>query len=246
MPNFFEKFTKNKPLFYGSLGVLAIGGIVYYRHKSAQAAASTATGTVTDPDGNVCSALNPTTGFCPGTPGDQAALQQMSGSFVGQPFGGGSSGTPGIDTGGGATGNPAPDLSTKEAWVAEAENVLPNGQSAEVRNALLGVLGGLTVTRAERDIFLMAVGVLGDPPGGYPKPIKTSDTGGHPGPGPGPKKVTVPNVKGEPWNAARAKLRAANLQVRVNPGDEKNHKTVQHQSPNAGAKVNTGTIVHLT
>jgi hypothetical protein len=235
------KFTKNKPLFFGTLGVLGIGAVLYYRHKSAASAASAATGagTVTDPDGNVCSALNPATGFCPGTPGDQAALAQANGGgFVGDPFGGGSFGTGGGGTGGG-TGNISNPITTKEEWIQEAERVLPNGHSADVRNALLGVLGGLTVTQDQRRIFLEAAGTLGDPPGGYPKPIKVSDTGGHPG----AKKVKVPDVKGDHFKQAQFKISASGLHARK---DKPDIVIVTGEHPEAGTEVDRGSTVILS
>lgn len=237
-----KKFTKNKPLFFGTLAVIGIGAVLYFRHRQATAAGTVGTtgGTVTDPAGNVCSAVNPSTGFCPGTPEDQAGMSQLSsGGFAGNPFGGGTFGTSGFPGGtGGATGTPPNDLTTKEAWVQAAEQILPNGGSATVRNALLGVLGGLTVTKAERDIFLEAVGVLGDPPGGYPKPIKISDTAGHPG----PVKVVVPNVKGEHYAQAAIKIQHAGL---IPERMEPNVGIVEIERPAAGTHVNKGTKVLL-
>jgi len=171
----FAKFTKNKPLFYGTLGVIGLGAIVYYRHKQSATPplSSDTTGT---------SNIDPNTGFAYGSPEEAAALaQQSGGGFVGDPFGGGTFGS------GGDTGNPPPTPApvpapdTREQWISHAQNVLPNGHSAAVRQALVEVLSGLTVTSAERRIFLEAVGVLGEPPGGYPKPIKVKDTSGHPG-----------------------------------------------------------------
>jgi hypothetical protein len=238
----FKKFTNNKPLFYGTLGVVGIGAVLYFRHRqsTAASAATGTSGTVTDPDGNVCAALNPDTGFCPGSPGDQAAIQQMAGGgFAGNPFGGGTFGTSGIGDGtGGATGQTVNDLTTKEAWVQAAESILPNGSSATVRDALLGVLGGLTVTQAQRDIFLEAVGVLGDPPGGYPKPIKVSDTSGHPGSG----KVTVPSVKGMHYDQAAVVIKHAGLDPQR---AEPNVGIVETESPSAGSHVQKGSVVLL-
>ena len=244
--NALKKFTKNKPLFYGTLGVIGIGSVLYFRHKQSQNAAaanaplSATSGNVTDPDGNVCSALNPSTGFCPGTPSDMAAMQQFSSpGFAGDPFGGGTFGT-----GPGDSGGPLPspsgglDLTTKEAWVQAAESILPNGQSATVRNALLGVLGGLTVSQQERDIFLEAVGVLGDPPGGYPKPIKVKDTKGQPG----PSKVTVPNVIGKHYTQAAMVITHAGLKPERL---DKNVGVVGVEEPHAGNHVSKGSVVKL-
>src|SRR5260370_42440857 len=67
-------------------GLLLVIGVVIVRSRNAKAAASTSTGTVTDPAGNVCAAFNPVTGYCPGTPNDLAnsTLQgRNSASYVG-------------------------------------------------------------------------------------------------------------------------------------------------------------------
>jgi hypothetical protein len=60
--------------------------------------------------------------------------------------------------------------------------VLPGDQNT-IRVALVDVLAGITVTTAQKNIFLEAVGVIGQPPGSYPTPIKTSDTSAQPGGG---------------------------------------------------------------
>lgn len=70
-------------------------------------------------------------------------------------------------------------VTTNSQWLTEAEGVLP-GDTATIQTALSMVLGGITVTTAQKNLFLEAVGVLGNPPGGYPQPIKTSDTAAAP------------------------------------------------------------------
>lgn len=118
---------------------------------------STAGLLVTDPAGNQCAAVDPATSYCPGTPQDIAAQ-------------------------GGITGSPtAPVVSTNSDWLQAALQVLPGGDSSANEAALAGVLGGLTVTTAQKNIFLEAVGLEGQPPQGYPTPIKTSDTAAQPG-----------------------------------------------------------------
>src|ERR1700726_1999901 len=63
--------------------VLVLAIYWYRARKASQTAAAPAaaagTGTVTDPAGNTCATLNPTTGYCPGTAEDQSALASMSG-----------------------------------------------------------------------------------------------------------------------------------------------------------------------
>jgi hypothetical protein len=76
---------------------------------------------------------------------------------------------------------------TASQWVEDAEQQL--GNTSDVSTALAKVLGGLTVTTAQANIFKEALGIVGPVPGGYP-PIHTSDTSGHPGT-PKPKKKTI-------------------------------------------------------
>jgi hypothetical protein len=113
-------------------------------------------GLVTDPAGNQCTAVNPATGYCPGSPQDVQA------------------------SGAGATGGGTGGVTTNTDWINEALGVVPGDQNA-IRTALVDVLAGMTVTTAQKNIFLEAVGVIGQPPGGYPTPIKTSDTSAQPG-----------------------------------------------------------------
>jgi len=115
-------------------------------------------GLLSDPAGNQCIAVNPATGYCPGTPQDQQAL-------AGQ---------------GAGTGTGTGTTTTNTDWINEALGVLPGDQDT-IRTALVDVLAGIAVTTAQKNIFLEAVGVIGQPPGGYPTPIKTTDTSAQPG-----------------------------------------------------------------
>jgi len=139
----------------GSYGGLGYGGDIGYAGSGVSSA-----GLVQDPAGNQCSAVSLATGYCPGTPQDIAA-----------------SGTAATaTTGTGTTGS----VSTNSDWLEAALGVVP-GDSGTVQAALAAVLAGLTVTTAQKNLFLEAVGILGNPPQGYPQPIKTSDTSAQPG-----------------------------------------------------------------
>jgi hypothetical protein len=122
---------------------------------------TSAAGFVTDAAGNQCTAVDPNTGYCPGTPQDLAAQQGSVTSTVP------------------SAGTSAP--TTNSQWLTDAIAVLPGGATSANEAALAGVLGGLTVTTAQKNIFLEAVGLEGQPPQGYPTPIKTSDSSGQPG-----------------------------------------------------------------
>ena len=121
-----------------------------------------AAGLVTDPAGNQCEAVDPATGYCPGTPQDIAGQGSTATGTIGAT---GTSTTP----------------QTNSDWLTAALQVLPGGDTSANEAALAGVLGGLTVTTAQKNIFLEAVGLEGQPPQGYPTPIKTSDTSAQPG-----------------------------------------------------------------
>jgi hypothetical protein len=140
---------------YSNLGASDYGGYGY-------GGASGAGLTVTDPAGNVCAAVNPATGYCPGTSQDLAAQGTTPATTV--------PASP-------STSEPT----TNSAWLTDALGVLPGGSSSANEAALAGVLGGLTVTTAQKNIFLEAAGIIGRPPQGYPQPIKTSDTAAQPG-----------------------------------------------------------------
>lgn len=128
-------------------------------------------GLLSDPAGNQCIAVNPATGYCPGSPQDQQAIA-AAGSGTGTTVAGA-----GI---------------SKQDWINEALGVVP-GDSGTIQAALVDVFAGQTVTTAQKNIFMEAVGVLGQPPGGYPTPVKTSDTSGQPG---APKPPAKPKAAG--------------------------------------------------
>jgi fibronectin type III domain protein len=161
-------------------------------------------GQVTDPAGNVCSALDPNSGYCPGSPQD-IAYQQGNASEADLALGdesdyggtGGSAVSGDYDAAGYPIGSAADlawqaaqegltttgtsttsGITTNSSWLTEAVDTLSaqGGDTGTIQTALSMVLGGLTVTTAQQDLFLEAVGILGPPPQGYPQPIKLSNT----------------------------------------------------------------------
>lgn len=137
--------------------------------------------------------------------------------------------------------------STNADWANAAETALQNGgiTLAVSTLALSRVLGGLTVTSAQRDIFLQAVGLLGTPPQGYPTPIKLVDTGtGPPGTPPGSPPPAPTGLKSTgstnhtvdlSWNAVTGAThyRAYRSDVGQNVGDSVDTKVrVGGLSPN--------------
>ena len=77
------------------IAVTAVGGYYVWTHYGPGKKAGAMQ---TDPAGNTCSAVNPATGYCPGTPEDAAAIAAASGADTG-----GTSGT--VDTGGTTAGS---------------------------------------------------------------------------------------------------------------------------------------------
>ena len=101
--------------------VIAVAGVGAYYWYTHYGPGKKTTATVTDPDGNTCSALNPATGYCPGTSGDAAALAaadaggtsgqtDTSGAGASTGSGGGGTSGGGGDTGGATGGGSTPDV----------------------------------------------------------------------------------------------------------------------------------------
>lgn len=185
-------------------GVVVAGGIVviaYMRHRSAAQTADTSTAATTD-----ASAIDPTTGipYSQESSADSSGIDPSTGipyaeeTAGASDYGGGygSYQTEGYDAAGYPLGSEADlqwqatqagtttnSITTNEQWLEEAESGVIPGSASTIGNALSRVLGGLPVTNAQRSLFLEAVGLLGNPPGGYPQPIKLKDTAAQPGGG---------------------------------------------------------------
>lgn len=243
--------VKKSTALIGGGAIVAIVVYVYIRNRRASAASTT--GTVTDPAGNVCAALNPQSGYCPNTAEDQQYLAQQASSF---PSGGGFPVGPNFVTD--AQGNqcialdPATGLcpvggtgstkiTTNAEWVQEAERLL--GNTPTVQAALGYALSGQPVTQAQKLIFEEAIGLTGmSPPEGYP-PLNVVGGQHHPPP---KNRVRVPNTIGERLEAAIDIVQAAGLK----PGHGLTRPNVGYivtaSSPKAGTEVTEGSTVHLS
>jgi PASTA domain len=258
-----------KPAVYG--GALFIVGavvVVYIRHRNAanSAAANSASSTtsgnlVTDPAGNQCAALDPASGYCPGTQEDEQYQEQAS-AGIGEGYdeypGGGAgqylvtdangnqcveldpaTGLCPVATGTG-TGTSTTTVTTNAQWVVEAEEQL--GNSSTVQAALGYALSGSPVTAAQKNIFMEAVGLLGPPPQGYPPLNVTGSNSG----GGGAKTVDVPRVEGMRVEEANAALSAKGLNSHLSgPRKAGVAYYVNSQTPGAGKKVASGSTVDL-
>lgn len=159
---------------YAYAGVALVMGIVgyaYYRRKNHPAAAAD-TPAATTPDSST-----PTSPYT--QPSDGSGYSPYPAQQPYSPYGYDIYGNPlpaptGLYGGGAYT--------TNSAWAEAAEAALENTglTLATAATAVTRVLGGLSVTSTQQGYFLQAVGTLGQPPQGYPKPIHVVDptTGG--------------------------------------------------------------------
>lgn len=185
--------VKKKSALYGTIGVVAFVAVTYYvRARKATTAPSSAgsAGSVTDPAGNTCSAVNPATGYCPGTAEDQAASAGTA--AAGAPFdtsglGGGGGGLSGYYYGPGGAVQATPpgpqNFADNAEWAQYVEAYLTTslgGDPATVGNAIGKYLTGQPVTSDQVAIITEAIAYGGQPPqsgpGGDPPAINTAAT----------------------------------------------------------------------
>lgn len=148
------------------LGVLVvILGVAYWRHANAPAEATAEESAAAD-------AVDPYTAAGSDTYAPYG--KTSGGDVIAAPIDWG--------TGDGAGGT----TSTNSQWSAEAIAVLVQTGMTEAAAAaaISGVLGGLGVTSDQESAFLRAVGTIGVPPQGYPKPIRLISTPQDPAPAP--------------------------------------------------------------
>jgi len=245
-----------KPAVIGvGIGV-AIVVVVIVRKKAtanntAPGTTQAASGDQTDPAGNV-GQIDPATGYVTGSPEDQQALAQGSTAAFSDLGLGGIGVNSGIDpatgipyayeTGGGSSGGTTTTTAvtpTRETWLEQAISDMSAPNLAEIAPK---IWAGIAVSKADKDTFLEAVALEGAPPGGYPTPIKLTDTAGQPGP---TGTVTVPHVVGEHLDAAEHKLEAAGFKPVRNTVPKGKSVIVTSQSPAGGTKAKKGSSVAL-
>jgi PASTA domain len=225
-----------------------LGVIVYIRARNtanAAAAADTSTAAATDTSG-YDPTIDPSTGI--------PYAEENSGMDTSDYGGAGAYGT-GYDAAGYPIGSSqdlawsqqqTTGITTNNEWVQEATGGSVPGDPGTIQAALSAVLGGLTVTTAQKNLFMEAVGVLGAPPQGYP-PIHTSDTSAQPGtPAKASATVKVPNAVGQTQAGAYAIISQAGLHPSGTPDVPGKILQVKSQSPKAGTSVARNSTVHLT
>lgn len=235
-----------------ALGAVAVvlGAIWYRQHHAGAAAAATGTaGTlVTDPDGNTCTVLDPNSGFCPGTAGDQSFYAGQSGlAGGGGPGAFDSSGSPAPGTG----DTPGPGSFTNNAeWASYCEAGMGSSGADAIAAALGKYITGGQVTAAQVVSIDEAIAIGGYPPtqgpGGRPPSInQVGATTPVPPPTAG-TKVTVPVTFGQRAETAISNIQKAGLVVTTNPArNPKNTYVSQGSSPEGGQKVSKGSHVVL-
>lgn len=238
-------------------GVAAVAGMIvlysYRQKKNAAAAAAAASttagaGTVTDPAGNTCTALDPASGYCPGTPEDQAYQEEESSGYGSEAGFGTDSGYITDSNGASCVAlDPATGLcpvtttaayTTNQQWVTAAENQL--GDTSVVQAALGYALSGQPVTAAQASLYNEAVGLLGPPPQGAP-PLNVTGTAASSS-GTSTGATAIPNVVGMDLAEAQSTLTAAGFGNNVSGGSS---GTVFSQTPQAGGVFPTGGTVDI-
>lgn len=236
----------------GGVAVVGVLAVMWWRNNhSAAAAPAASTGMVTDSAGNVCTAINPATGFCPGTAEDTDALNgTLNGAGGGA--GGGSDSIIGTTTPDQVTNGPP--FTTNAAWSQYAIATL--GQSGNtdpgaLTDALGAYLAGGQVTAAQHILINDALAVAGSPPvtgtNGFPPSINVGGSISGGGTGTTPVKVRVPNVIGmRTAEQAEPAIKAAGLVPHLGGGFDQNAVNyVNSQTPGGNTLVNQGSTVNL-
>jgi PASTA domain len=255
---------KSTAYLVGAAGVgVVIVAVMRKKSAAAAAAASSTTGAamVTDPAGNQCAVLDAQTGFCPGTPEDISAQQQLSaGSDAGLEEGTAASQytPPSLFGNSSGTTTSVPVFTDNGSWGQYVEEALgSNGEDATAA-AIAKYLAGQSLTEAQITIVEQAIAIANYPPvsgtGGFPPSVNTGTTTPPVTTPPVPPpvttppangKVTVPKVTGEHGEDARKQLQAVGFKTAQVPATTKAGKitTVTSQDPVAGKQVAKGSTV---
>jgi PASTA domain len=206
------------------------------------------TGLYTDPNGVTCETPL-ASGYCPSTLGGTSPVSGTGTCPLGYTYSATQTGADGEIQATNGTGWCEPSSSpigqvpeTKEQWIAQTAKDLP-GSAATFEIAAAKVFAGITVTTAQKQLFLEGVGVNPLPPGVTYPPIKTSDTSAQPG----TTKVKVPTLTGKRGEEARVIVEGLGFKYTQSPATTGKGKTttVTSQSPGPGTSANKGSTVHV-
>lgn len=242
--------VKKKTLLIGGAGlVVVVIGVVYMRSRKSASAQSS--GMATDPAGNQCQALDPNSGYCPGTAQDLAYQSQINGTALstdsssytgGQVIGYDQYGNPIYSssspvTGPGSYVNNAEWAQAAEAYLIQEE---PNADPSAIAAALGAYITGAQVNTSQITIIQQAIAFQGDPPvpGENGDPPNINETGDSTGTT--TTNVIVPNVLGKTVAEATTILSGDGFASRVNGTG-----SIVSQTPSAGTKAMKGSRVDL-
>lgn len=238
---------------------MIIIAIMRKRSATAAAAASGAAALVTDPAGNQCASLDPSTGYCPGTAAEASAQQAAA---IGS-----SADTAGIDGGGGggggyyyppttgssATGSAVPTFTDNASWGQYVETALGSNGSDATAAAIAKYLSGQPVTAQQQTLIEEAIAIANRPPvagpNGNPPSMTLATTSPPPPPPttPAAAAVMVPNVVGDDAVNASSALQAAGLLMHPEPAAVKGRvHIILTQNPKARATAKKGSTVTIT
>jgi hypothetical protein len=188
--------VKKKTALIAGIGapVLVLGVWWYRQRKASQAgapASASAAGGVTDPAGNTCAALDPSTGYCPGTQADLSgqSIGAVNAGNAGEGLNGyyyGGGGVPGSMPG---PGNFADNAEWVQYVIAYEESNGLNPNVAAVTVSLGLYVAGSPVTSSQQADIETAIAIAGQPPipgaNGFPPGINLQTTGSGTGTSPG-------------------------------------------------------------
>lgn len=249
---------KTTALAAGAAGAGVIIIAIIRKRSAAQQAAASSAGTVTDPAGNQCATLDPSTGYCPGTAAD-ASAQQAAAISSGADTAGASGGGGGYyyqppATGTSATGSAVPTFTDNASWGQYVETALgSNGEDATAA-AIAKYLSGQPVTEAQQTTIEEAIAIANYPPvtgpNGDPPSMTLAPTNTTTPPGStstAPATVKVPDVVNDWVVDASSALQSAGLKMTPEPAAVKGKvHIVTGQKPAAGATVARGSTVTIT
>jgi hypothetical protein len=264
----------------GLVGIAAVGvvAVAVMRKKSAAAAAAatpaTAT-TFTDPAGNSCAAPNPATGYCPGSPEDISATEQLSAGSTDYGLSNGGSGvytSPSLYGNSTGTTSAVPVFTDNGSWAQYVEQALGSDGTDAIAAAIAKYLSGQSVTSAQQTTIEQAIAIANYPPvsgsGGFPPSLNLQASTPVPTPVPTPTptppvtvppttppvpvppvkptEVSVTNVVGKGSEAGTDILLAQGLKVdNKNPTPKGKAGVITSQSPKGGARAAKGSTVTI-
>lgn len=180
----------NKWLVYGGIGVVAVAGVLWYRHEKGSSSSGSSDSSAIDPVTGLPysedNQVDPATGMTYVAEAEQYGSVQAAEEAVAAGYGasGGADegysglgyGYPTYDTGSGTSA-----VATNAEWAAEVQAALPGitGDTAsDVATAIANYLAGLPLTSTQANDIQVALSEFGPPPGGALPIVQQSSASG--------------------------------------------------------------------